>query len=133
MFASPNGWEPLQALAMPASGKLPGGIRLMSPGMFVRIRLPIGLPHKALLVIDRAIHSDQGLKYVYVLDADNKAEYRRVTTGSLQDDGLREIRDGLKADDWVAVGALATSPAAHGGSAGTDNDAVAGQSAARSP
>ena len=52
-----------------------GGHRLLSPGMFVRIRLPIGQPHPALLVIDRAIASDQGLKYVYVLDADNKVQY----------------------------------------------------------
>ncbi len=83
-----------------------GGQRLLSPGMFVRIRLPIGQPHPALLVIDRAIGSDQGLKYVYVVDADNKVQYRRVTTGALQDDGLRVIEQGLKADDWVVVGGL---------------------------
>src|SRR5262249_57562773 len=65
-----------------------GGARLLSPGMFVRIRLPIGQPHPALLVIDRAIGFDQGLKYVYVLDANNTAQYRRVTTGALQEDGL---------------------------------------------
>ena len=59
--------------------------------MFVRIRLPIGDPHKALLVIDRAIVSDQGQKYVYVMDADDTVQYRRVTTGALQPDGLREI------------------------------------------
>ena len=35
---------------------------LLSPGMFVRIRLPIGQPHPALLVIDRAVGTDQGLK-----------------------------------------------------------------------
>ena len=57
------------------------GRRLLSPGMFARIRLPIGAPHQALLVRDRAIASDQGLKYVYVLDADNKVQSRRVTTG----------------------------------------------------
>jgi membrane fusion protein, multidrug efflux system len=84
----------------------PGGRRLISPGMFVRVRLPIGQPHQALLVIDRAIGSDQGLKYVYVLDAGNKLEYRRVTTGMLQEDGLRVIRQGLKADDQVLVGGL---------------------------
>ena len=50
--------------------------------------------------------SDQGLKYVYVLDADNKVQYRRVTTGPLQDDGLRVIEQGLKPDDWVVVGGL---------------------------
>ena len=82
------------------------GRRLLSPGMFARIRMPIGMPHAALLVIDRAVASDQGLKYVYVLVADNKAEYRRVTTGALQDDGLRVIEEGLKPDDWVISGAL---------------------------
>jgi multidrug efflux system membrane fusion protein len=82
-----------------------GGTRLLSPGMFVRIRLPIGGPHRALLVIDRAIGFDQGLKYVYVLDAENKAQYRRITTGPLQEDGLRVVQ-GLQADDRVVVGGL---------------------------
>ena len=79
----------------------------LSPGMFARIRLPIGLPHRALLVRDRAIASDQGLKYVYVLDAENKVQSRRVTTGALQeDDDLRVIEEGLKPDDWVVSGGL---------------------------
>ena len=88
-----------------ANPKPQSGVRLLSPGMFVRIRLPIGQPRPALLVIDRAIASDQGLKYVYVLDAENKLQYRRITTGPLQDDGLRVV-EGLKADDWVVIGAL---------------------------
>ncbi len=82
------------------------GTRLLMPGMFVRIRLPIGQPHPATLVIDRALSSDQGLKYVYVVDAEHKVQYRRVKTGPLQDDGLRVIEDGLKPDDWVVVGGL---------------------------
>lgn len=82
------------------------GVRLLRPGMFVRIHMPLGQPHSAILVIDRAIASDQGLKYVYVLDADNKVQYRRVSTGALQNDGLRVINDGLKPDDWVVVGGL---------------------------
>ena len=84
----------------------PGGVRLLSPGMFVRVRLPIGPPHPALLVIDRAVASDQGLKYVYVLDAEDKVQYRRVTTRMLQDDGLRAIEEGLTPNDWVVVGGL---------------------------
>jgi multidrug efflux system membrane fusion protein len=84
-----------------------GGHRMLSPGMFVRVRLPIGQAYPALLVIDRAVGSDQqGLKYVYVLDKANKAQSRQVTTGPLQDDGLRVIEQGLKPDDWVVVGAL---------------------------
>jgi multidrug efflux system membrane fusion protein len=74
--------------------------------MFVRIRLPIGEPRPSLLVIDRAIQSDQGLKYVYVVDADNTAQYRRVQTGALQEDGLRVILQGLEPDDRVVVGGL---------------------------
>ncbi len=85
---------------------LPSGHRLMSPGMFARVRLPLGEAHPALLVIDRAIGSDQGLKFVYVVDRENKVQYRRVKTGSLQDDGLRVITEGLQPDDWIVVGAL---------------------------
>jgi multidrug efflux system membrane fusion protein len=83
-----------------------GGVRLLSPGMFVRIRLPIGAPRPSLLVIDRAVSSDQGLKYVYVVDAKNRVQYRRVTTGAAQVDGLRAIDEGLKPDDRVVIGGL---------------------------
>jgi multidrug efflux system membrane fusion protein len=83
-----------------------GGVRLLSPGMFVRIRLPIGAPHRALLVIDRAVSSDQGMKFVYVLDSQDKVQYRRVTTGAQQTDGLRVIEEGLKPDDWVITSGL---------------------------
>ncbi len=82
------------------------GRRLMMPGMFARIRLPIGDPHPALLVADRAVGSDQGLKFVYVIGPDHKVQYRRVTTGALQEDGLRVIEAGVSPDDWVVVGAL---------------------------
>jgi multidrug efflux system membrane fusion protein len=82
------------------------GVRLMSPGMFVRIKVPIGPPHDAKLVIDRAIGSDQGRKFVYVVDQDNIVQYRPVTTGSLQEDGLRVIVSGLEDSDWVVVGGL---------------------------
>ncbi len=86
--------------------KPPTGFRLLSPGMFVRMRLPIGRPHSAVLVIDSAVVADQGLKYVYVVDAKNTVQYRRVTTGPLESDGMRVIEDGLKTDDLVVVGAL---------------------------
>jgi multidrug efflux system membrane fusion protein len=86
--------------------RLSTGTRLLSPGMFVRVRLPMGQPHQALLVIDRAIGSDQGTKFVYVLDRDDKVQYRRVTTGALQEDGLRVITQGLTPADRVLVGGL---------------------------
>jgi multidrug efflux system membrane fusion protein len=94
------------------------GMPSLLPGKFVRIRLPLGEPHKAQLVYDSAINSDQGLKFVYVLDAENKVQYRRVVTRSLQDDGLREIEPyvepkskddfstGVKPGEWVVVGGV---------------------------
>ena len=41
--------------------------------------------------------SDQGLKYVYVLDAEEQVQYRRVTTGALQDGRLEGDRGGPEA------------------------------------
>jgi multidrug efflux system membrane fusion protein len=98
--------------------KSPEGVRLLLPGMFVRIRLPIGQAHDAILVIDSALASDQGLKYVYVVDPKSKkvdpdtkkvtwqVQYRRVQTGPLQPDGMRVIREGLKTDELIVVGGL---------------------------
>jgi multidrug efflux pump subunit AcrA (membrane-fusion protein) len=89
-----------------ANSKPDKGIRVITPGMFVRIQLPVGPPHPALLVADRAIGSDQGIKFVYVVDASKKVQYRRIKPGPLQDDGLRAIEEGLKPDDWVVIGGL---------------------------
>ena len=80
--------------------------RQFAPGMFVRVRFPMGEKYPALLVIDRAIQSDQGLKFVYVVDADNKVQTRSIKTGALQEDGLRVVEEGLKPDDAVIVGAI---------------------------
>jgi membrane fusion protein, multidrug efflux system len=98
-------WAAGAAVGLFAHQVAPSTRRLMSPGMFVRIRLPIGEPHPALLIADQAIGSDQGLRFVYVVDADHKVQYRRVTTGPEQPDGLRVV-EGVKTDDWVVVGAL---------------------------
>jgi multidrug efflux system membrane fusion protein len=86
------------------------GSRLLMPGMFVRIRLPIGEPYEARLIRDRAIQSDQGRKFVYVVepDADGKTgtvQYRKVKTLALQEDGLRVV-EGVGPKEWVVVGGL---------------------------
>ena len=97
--------------SIPARGafpntKLASGSYLLAPGMFVRVRLPLGQPQQELLVIDRAVTSEQGLKYVYVVDNKNNVEARRVSVGALQEDGLRVITSGLKKEEWVLVGGL---------------------------
>ena len=82
------------------------GRRLLKPGMFVRVRLPIGTPYPALLVSEKALATDQGQKCVYVVDAKNQVEYRRVKVGPVQSDGLRVIEEGVKAGEWVLVSGL---------------------------
>ena len=89
-----------------ANPLLPGDSRLLMPGMFVRVRLPIGQPHKALLVVDRAVGSDQGLKYVYVVNVRGEIEHNRIETGPLESDGLRVVTKGLNANDQVVVSRL---------------------------
>lgn len=86
-------------------GVFPNKDEALSPGFFARVRVPIGESHKALLVTERALDTDQGQKIVYVADGDNKVISRPVRLGALQD-GLREITDGLKAGDRVIVNGL---------------------------
>lgn len=74
-------------------------------GLFVRIRLPFGVPHQAILVTEEALGTDQGQKYVYVIGEDGKAEYRRIKVGRLHK-GLRVVSDGLTTGDKVVVNGL---------------------------
>ncbi len=78
---------------------------LLLPGLFVRLRFPIGEAHSALLIPDEAIGTDQGQKYVWVIGEGDKVSYRRVKPGLLHN-GKRVIEDGLKPDDRVVVTGL---------------------------
>jgi RND family efflux transporter MFP subunit len=86
-------------------GTFPNPEHFLSPGLFVRIRLPLGAPHKALLIPEAAIGRDQGQKYLFVIGNQNKVEYRRVKVGRLYE-GLREVTTGLKPDEKVIVNGL---------------------------
>jgi RND family efflux transporter MFP subunit len=86
-------------------GIFPNKSRLLSPGLFVRIRLPIGGPHQALLVSEQALGRDQSQKYVFVVNGANKVEYRRVKVGRLYE-GYREILEGLKPGEKIIVSGL---------------------------
>jgi RND family efflux transporter MFP subunit len=82
-----------------------GPLRLLTPGLFVRMHLPIGTPYPALLVSEQALVTNQGQKSVFVVKDDNTAEERRVTVGRLHD-GLRVIEEGLSAGEKVVVTGL---------------------------
>ncbi|WGR99849.1 efflux RND transporter periplasmic adaptor subunit [Bradyrhizobium sp. ISRA443] len=72
------------------------------PGQFGRVRIIGSSPYEALLIPDAAIVTDQSRKIVFVVKDDNTVEARPVVLGPL-DDGLRVIREGLKAEDRVIV------------------------------
>jgi RND family efflux transporter MFP subunit len=86
-------------------GVFPNKDDALRPGYFARVRVPIGVPYKALLVTERALDTDQGQKVVYVVDRDDKVVSRPVRLGALHD-GLRVITEGLKPGERVIVTGL---------------------------
>jgi membrane fusion protein, multidrug efflux system len=72
------------------------------PGQFGRVRLIGSSPYEALLIPDTAIATDQSRKIVFVVKDDDTVEAKPVVLGPL-DEGLRVIREGLKAEDRVIV------------------------------
>lgn len=75
------------------------------PGLYAKVKLGGGAPHAAVLVNDRAVGTDQGKKFVLVLDNANKLVYREVELGP-NHDGLRVIRKGLKPGENIVVNGL---------------------------
>ena len=73
---------------------------VLSPGLFVRVHLPIGEPHPAVLVADGAVGSDQGRRFVYVVGPEDEVVYRPVDLGPAYG-SLRAIRNGLSRDERI--------------------------------
>jgi RND family efflux transporter MFP subunit len=85
--------------------KLDNHDRAFTPGLFARVRLMGDKKYDALLINDSAIGTDQTVRYVLVVDPDNKVEYRPVKLGPVID-GLRVVREGLKANETIVVNGL---------------------------
>jgi RND family efflux transporter MFP subunit len=86
-------------------GIIPNADRVLLPGYFVRVRVPVDKQQDALLIPDTALGSDQSGRYVLVVTADNVVEQRKVQTGPL-DNGLRVIDDGVKGDDRIVIAGM---------------------------
>jgi RND family efflux transporter MFP subunit len=76
----------------------------LKSGLFVRVRMGIGEPRESLFVTESALQSDQGRKYLFVVDGANKVVYTPVEVGQRKD-GLIAVR-GLKGDERVVVDGL---------------------------
>ena len=79
--------------------------RIFTPGLFARIRLLGSSQHDAVLVNDSAIGTDQTVRYVLVVGADNKVAYRPVQLGPVID-GLRVVQSGLAPGETIVVNGL---------------------------
>ena len=86
-------------------GEFPNKDRSLASGLFVRVRVPASKPYQALLVPERALATDQDLKFVYVVGNDNLAQRRNVELGHQRGD-MRIITDGLMPGERVIVKGL---------------------------
>jgi len=101
------------------------------PGLYARVRVPIGAPQPTLLISERAVETDQSQKFVLVVGADRVASYRTVKLGGTVEgkrivrsglqrgdkvivDGLQHVRPGMPVDPETAVAAAATKSPARG-------------------
>src|SRR3989440_3565048 len=92
-----------------ARAELRNDRRLMLPGFFVRVRVPLE-ETPALLVPAVALGSDQAGRYVLIVNSDNTVEQRKVEVGPSVGE-MAVIESGLKGDDRVVVaGILRATP-----------------------
>lgn len=84
---------------------VPNGSKTMLPGQFVKVQLLLKEQPGALLVPQQSVSEFQGQQFVYVVGAENKVEYRNVTSGP-QYQGLVVIESGVKAGEKVITEGL---------------------------
>jgi len=79
--------------------------RVLLPGMFVRVRVPLGTQPKALLVPDAALGTDQDGRYLLTVGKDDVVAQHAVEIGALHGK-LRVIEKGISPDDRIVVGGI---------------------------
>jgi len=106
-------------------GVLENANHALLPGMFVRMRIPLGVQKSvALLVPDMTLGADQGGRYLLVVDKDDVVQQLPVKTGQAVGD-LRVITSGLTLEDRVVVDGL--QKAIPGAKVAPDETKITGQ------
>ncbi|MDO5566739.1 MAG: efflux RND transporter periplasmic adaptor subunit, partial [Planctomycetia bacterium] len=78
------------------------GLPYLLPGLVVHVRIPVTEDYNALLIPEEAIGTEQGIRFVYVINSKNIVQVRHLKLGPLQADNMRVVRSGLKEGDVVA-------------------------------
>jgi RND family efflux transporter MFP subunit len=81
------------------------GKRLIPPGAFARVRVPLAKRQGALLVTERALGRDQSGSFVLVVNSKDVVERRNVELGA-RHGGSVVVLEGLRKEDRVIVGGL---------------------------
>jgi multidrug efflux system membrane fusion protein len=86
-------------------GVLDNKDRALIPGLFARVRVPLGPSERRLAVPEVALMSDQAGRFVFVVTAENTVRRQSVTVGGRSGD-LTAVETGLTPEDWVIVNGL---------------------------
>lgn len=96
-----NSVDPLTG-TMQGRALLPNPDGLLTPGLFVRVRLIGSGVRPMVFVPDAAVATDQATRLVFTVDEKNVVHPRPVTAGRLQS-GLRRITSGLDGSETIIV------------------------------
>jgi RND family efflux transporter MFP subunit len=78
---------------------------LFLPGLFARVRVPLGAPRTMLVVPDRVVSNDQVGSYVLTVNAEHRVVQQRIETGPLTN-GMRAVTSGLEPGSSVVIDGL---------------------------
>jgi len=78
---------------------------VLSPGYFARMRVRASAPYQAILVPDKAIATDQAQHFLWVVNQEQKVEYRTVVLGAHIGQS-RVITTGLNPNEWIVIEGL---------------------------
>jgi RND family efflux transporter MFP subunit len=83
-------------------GEIPNSENNLLPGMYMRIKVPVGVAKDAVVIDEQAIVSDIGGKYVLVVDANNIVQKRSVKLGT-EIDGSVVIESGINSTERYII------------------------------
>jgi RND family efflux transporter MFP subunit len=86
-------------------GIFPNADTTLFPGLFARVRIPLGGPRPMLVIPASAVGNDQQGDFVYVVNGSDVVERRSIVKGPVTQ-GQLSIRSGLTAGDRVVVNGL---------------------------
>ncbi|GFD73916.1 efflux RND transporter periplasmic adaptor subunit [Tenacibaculum sp. IMCC1] len=85
---------------------LPNKDLLLEPGMFGKARISESTAHKAIMIPEDIIGTNQSLRYVYVLGENNIVTSKNIILGPLHSNGFRIVREGLLETDKLIINSI---------------------------